>query len=236
MLGFVLAVVATPREQVWAFAVHAAVLVAVVATARLPAGLVAKRMVVEVPFVVFALLLPFVAQGERVSVPLGTWQLSLSEPGLWGAWNVLAKGSLGVVAAIVLAATTRPRDLVTGLQRLRVPALFVTILHFMIRYLDIVIDDMARMRIARESRGFRPRHAGQIPVVARSAGALFVRAYERGERVHRAMLSRGYSGVMPASDASPTTTYDRLAAVSLPLTAAAVAAAAALVAAGVLAP
>lgn len=71
LLGFVLGVVATPREQVWAFGLHAVVLVAVVAVARLRPGLVARRMVVEIPFVVFALALPFVAQGERIAVPIG---------------------------------------------------------------------------------------------------------------------------------------------------------------------
>ena len=53
------------------------------------------------------------------------------------------------------------------------------------------------MRIARESRGFDARDVRHWPVLARSAGALFIRSYERGERVHLAMLSRGYTGTMP---------------------------------------
>ncbi len=203
LLMFVLAVVATPRDQVWAFGLHAVALTAVVAVARLRPGLVLRRMVVEVPFVVFALALPFVALGERVEVVLAPgWSVEVSADGLLGAVNILAKATLGVVAAIVLAATTRPAELIAGLRRLRVPALFVTIVHFMIVYLDIVVDDMRRMRIAREARGFRARHLGHVPVLARAAGALFVRAYERGERVHRAMVARGYTGVMPLLDAA----------------------------------
>jgi cobalt/nickel transport system permease protein len=141
-------------------------------------------------------LMPFVATGEQVHV-LG---LSLSVGGLWGAWNVLAKGTLGVAASVLLAATTDLRALLLGLQRLKLPPLLVQIASFMIRYGDVITDEMRRMRIARESRGFEakgPRHWG---VLAKSAGALFIRSYERGERVHLAMVSRGYTGTMPVID------------------------------------
>ena len=154
-------------------------------------------MVVEVPFVVFALLMPFIATGPAHR---GARRLSVSEPGLLSAWALLAKGTLGVLASLTLAATTEPRHLLAGLERLRVPALLVQIMGFMVRYLDVVTDEMRRMRIARESRGFDARNVRHWPVLARSAGALFIRSYERGERVHLAMLSRGYTGTMPRTD------------------------------------
>ena len=193
LVAFVVTVVATPREQAWAFGVYALLLVGLLLLTRVPARTVLRRMVIEVPFLVFAVLLPFVALGDRVQV-LG---LSLSADGLLGGFNILAKGTLGVVAAILLSATTRPRDLIVGMQRLRVPGLFVTILSFMVRYLDVVVDDMRRMALARAARGFEARHLGHVPVVARAAGALFIRSYERGERVHLAMVSRGFTGTMP---------------------------------------
>jgi cobalt/nickel transport system permease protein len=73
----------------------------------------------------------------------------------------------------------------------------VQIMTFMFRYADVIGGEMHRMRIARESRGFQARDVRQLRVVAQSAGALFIRSYERGERVHLAMLSRGYAGSMP---------------------------------------
>ncbi len=194
VLAFVLIVVSTPRTQFWAFGVYAALLVAVAILARVPLGLVARRMVVEVPFVAFAVLLPFISRGDRVEV-LG---VALSESGLLGAWNILAKASLGVIASILLAATTEPRSLLLGLERLHMPQLMVQIMQFMFRYVDVIGSEMHRMRIARESRAFEARNLRQIKVVAQSAGALFIRSYERGERVHLAMLSRGYAGTMPA--------------------------------------
>jgi cobalt/nickel transport system permease protein len=196
LLAFVLVVVATPARQYWAFAAYAALLATVAAAAAIPAGFVLRRMVVEIPFLVFALLMPIVSTGERIDV-LG---LSLSEAGLHSAWNLLAKGTLGVVASILLAATTDARDLLGGLQRLRLPARLIEIAAFMVRYLDVVAGEMHRMRIARESRAFEARHLGHLRVVAQGAGALFVRTYERGERVHLAMLSRGYTGSLPFAD------------------------------------
>nr|WP_202420759.1 cobalt ECF transporter T component CbiQ [Actinomadura rayongensis] len=226
VLAFVLAVVATPRERVWAFAAYAVLLGAVAVVARVPVRLVLRRVVIEAPFVAFAFLLPFVADGPRVAV-LG---LHLSENGLWGAWNILAKGTLGVVASLLLAATTEPRVLLLGVERLRMPRLITQIAAFMLRYVDVVTAELQRMRVARAARGFRARDARATRVLARSLGALFLRSYERGERVHLAMLSRGYSGQMPVLADVGATRAQWTAAAALPLAAALVAAAAWIVA------
>jgi cobalt/nickel transport system permease protein len=216
VLAFVLLVVATPRERIWAFGVYALLLAAVTAAARIPFGTVARRIVIEVPFVAFAFLMPFVANGEKVAV-LG---LRLSESGLWGAWNILAKGTLGVVASILLAATTEPRLLLLGIERLRMPQLITQIATFMLRYGDVVAAELGRMRVARASRGFEARDIRATGVLAKSVGALFLRSYERGERVHLAMVSRGYDGRMPVIDDVGATAAQWTAAAALPLAAA----------------
>jgi cobalt/nickel transport system permease protein len=189
LLAFVLVVVATPGDRYPLFAGYAVLLGGLVAWSTVPPTYLLKRMVVEVPFLVFALLVPFVSHGPTVEV-LG---ISMSEPGLVAAVALVVKGTLGVLASLLLAATTEPHDVVRGLERLRMPALMVQILAFMVRYLDVVGDEMHRMRIALASRGFTARDPRHWPVIARSAGALFIRSYERGERVHLAMLSRGHA-------------------------------------------
>ncbi|MFJ4842420.1 cobalt ECF transporter T component CbiQ [Streptomyces sp. NPDC088746] len=196
VLCFVVVVVSTPREAVWAFGLYAVLLAAVAAVARIPAGFLLKRLVIEVPFVAFALLMPFVVPGEQTEL-LG---VSVSVPGLWGAWNVLAKGTLGVAASVILASTTELRSLLLGLQRLRLPPMLVQIASFMIRYGDVITDELRRMSIARRSRGFEASGVRHWSVLAKTAGALFIRSYERGERVHLAMVSRGYTGTMPVID------------------------------------
>lgn len=193
LVSFVLLVVATPREWYAAYAVYLAVVVGVIVTARVPVLYVVRRMVVEVPFLLFAALMPFVATGERTEV-LG---LSLSEPGLLAAWGLAAKGTIGVMSSLTLAATTEPSDVLLGLRRLRMPELIVQIMGFMVRYLDVVTADLGRMIVAMRSRGVEPRSPRHWPALARTLGALFIRSYERGERVHLAMLSRGYDGSRP---------------------------------------
>jgi cobalt/nickel transport system permease protein len=193
LVTFMLAVVATPNDQYAAFAGWAVLLLAVVAASRVPPGYLARRMVVETPFVVFAILLPFVATGPSTEL-LG---LTVSATGLVAAAGLLMKGTLGVLAALTLAATTEPDDVLRGLQRLRMPDPLVQIMGFMIRYLEVVTGEMKRMLTAMRSRGCDPRSPRHWPVLARSMGALFIRSYERGEQVHLAMLSRGYTGTLP---------------------------------------
>ena len=189
LLVFVLVVVATPGDGYPFFAGYLGVLAAVVAWSGVPPTYLLKRTVVEAPFLVFALLMPFVATGPERQL----WGVTVSEPGLVAGGALVMKGTLGVLASLLLAATTEPYDVVRGLERLRMPAPLVQILSFMVRYLDVVGEEMQRMRIALASRGFTARNPRHWPVVARSAGALFIRSYERGERVHLAMLSRGHA-------------------------------------------
>lgn len=206
----VFAVVATPREQFWAYGLHAAVLAGLITGARLPLPLVARRMTIELPFVAFALLLPLVAGGPRRDVG----PASLSVDGLWGSWNVLAKGTLGVGLALVLTMTTPVADVIRGLQRLRMPSALIAMLTFMVRYIDVVAGDLQRLRIARVSRGDDPRWPWQARAVAQTAGTLFVRSYERGERVFLAMQSRGFTGQMPSAGGAAASTRDWLTALA----------------------
>ena len=218
-LLFTIVVVLTPREEFRAFGGYALLLAAVAVLARVPVGWLAKRASIEIPFVVLAVALPFAGHGERVEW-LG---MSLSVDGLHGAWNIFAKGTLGVVASLLLAASTTMRDLILGLDRLRCPSVFTQIATFMLRYLDILAEDARRMRIARLSRGYDPRFLWQVKAFAVSVGALFLRAYERGERVYLAMVSRGYDGRLPRPETGSATAAQWAQSAALPVAAAGIA-------------
>jgi cobalt/nickel transport system permease protein len=151
--------------------------------------------------VVLAVLLPFAEGGERVEVA----GLSLSVTGLLAGWNIVVKGTLGVLTSLTLAGTTPARDLLLGLQRLRVPTTITTIATLMLRYVEVIIGEARRMHIARISRGHNPRLLWQVGATARGVGRLFLRSYERGERVHLAMLARGWTGALPMLGDAPST-------------------------------
>ncbi|MEV0297493.1 cobalt ECF transporter T component CbiQ [Nocardia sp. NPDC050710] len=197
----VFAVVATPREMFWPFAAYAAGLLALWRVAQIPLRWIAPRLLIELPFVVLAILLPFAA-GEPRTMLFG---LSMSTTGLYAAWGIIAKGTIGVGISLTLAATTSVRELPGGLSRLHVPGMVVTIVVLMLRYVDVIADEAARMRLARVSRGDDPRTIRQIGATARGVGSLFLRSYERGERVHLAMLSRGFTGTVTDFGTSPAT-------------------------------
>lgn len=225
MLAFTIVVVVTPREALWAFGGYAALIAGVAVLGRVPAAWLARRSMIELPFVVFAFALPFLGGGERV----GWLGLELSVDGLYGSWNILAKGTLGVLASLILAATTTTRDLIVGLDRLRCPQILTQIATFMLRYLEVLAGEARRMRIARISRGDDPRFLWQLRGFAAGIGALFLRAFERGERVYLAMVSRGYEGRMPAAWQAAGTASGRqwMAAATVPAAAATIAAVAA---------
>jgi cobalt/nickel transport system permease protein len=110
----------------------------------------------------------------------------------------------------MLAATTRFPDLLVALQQLKVPGLFVAIVGLMWRYLFVLGDEVSRMLRARASRSAsapESRAGGTLfwraRVTGGMAGSLFVRSVERADRVHAAMLSRGYSQELPASESAP---------------------------------
>jgi len=221
---FTIVVVVTPREEFAAFFGYALVLAVVAALARVRPGWLARRATIEIPFVVLAVALPFAGHGERV-----TWLgMSLSVDGLYGAWNIFVKGTLGVLASLLLAATTTMRDLILGLDRLKCPRVFTQIATFMLRYIDVLAGEARRMRIARVSRGYDPRFLWQAKAYAVGVGALFLRAFERGERVYLAMVSRGYTGRLPAPEGGGATAAQWAAAGWVPLVAAAIALAAVL--------
>lgn len=212
--------VATPREALWAYGVYGLLLLVVAGLAQISPVFVAKKLAIETPFVAFAVFLPLIGTGDHVPV-LG---ISLSVDGLWAAWNILVKATLGLSATVLLAATTPIAEILHGLEHLRMPRLITAITGFMVRYADLVTGEMTRMRIARESRGYDPRWLWQARAIATSAGTLFIRSYERGERVYLAMVSRGYSGSMPLGHDPVVPLKQWILALALPGVAAVVAA------------
>lgn len=215
-VGWAIVVVLVPREELWVFGSLSALLATVVITSQIPARTFLRRLAIELPFIGFALALPFVADGERVSI-LG---MSLAAEGLWAAWNIFIKASLCTGAAIVLAATTQTSEILKGLEQLKVPRVLVSIAGYMVRYIDVVLGEARRMLQARRARGDQGRWLWHVRAVASIAGSLFIRSFERGERVYVSMLSRGYTGSMPALGVAVISRRDWIVCAAVPILAA----------------
>ena len=111
-----------------------------------------------------------------------------------GFWNILVKAWLSILSLILLTSTTKLSNLLKGLEQLRLPRVMVMILSFMYRYLFVLVDEVMRMRQARDSRNFGGGRLWQIRTIGNMIGTLFIRSYERGERVYAAMVARGFDG------------------------------------------
>ncbi|MFA9447150.1 cobalt ECF transporter T component CbiQ [Egicoccus sp. AB-alg6-2] len=211
--GTVVTIAVTPAPAWPVFAVAAVVLGGVAVLARVPLRFVATRLLVVVPFLLVAVMVPFVASGSRVTV-LG---LEVSRAGIVAGFGIASRAVLGATASILLAATTEVPRLLRALERLRVPPVLTQIATFMVRYLEVVAGELGRMRTAMVARGHDPRWLWQARPVAAASGALFVRSYERGERVYAAMLARGYAGTMPdLHDEEPVAAVTWSVALALP--------------------
>ena len=192
--GITVVGVSTPLAAWPAYVACGLALTAIAALGRVGPGVIWSRLRVILPLVVFvAVFVPFVRGGPSVQVG----PFSLSEAGLATFALVTAKATIGALSAVLLGATTSFPDILHGLERLRVPRLLTVIAAFMYRYVFVIADEARRMRAALAARAYRPRHLGQIGALGRMVTALFLRSYERGERVYLAMLARGYAGAMP---------------------------------------
>lgn len=194
--AFILVVVLTPPLRWQAFVLYFALISGLILLSKVPPLYVLKRSLVIVPFVLMIVIFNlFLKPGEIVvSFNIWHWQLSITEEALVFSWNVLIKAWLSVLSLILLSSTTKFPDLLKGLERLGMPGLMVMILSFMYRYIFVLVDEVIRMKQARDSRNFGGKRMWQIKTIGNMVGTLFLRSYERGERVYVAMLARGFDG------------------------------------------
>ena len=129
------------------------------------------------------------------------WDFTITDAGLLRFVSILIRSWLSVQMAIMLVAVTRFPDLIHALEHLHVPAILTTIIAFLYRYLFVLVDEVYRLLRARESRSAAvsgQRSGGSVvwraKVAGNMAGQLFLRSYERSDRIYNAMLSRGYTG------------------------------------------
>ena len=221
-LALVLGVVTTAPLRPAELVLFCALLAAVATIARLPLRRVLRRSLAVLPIAAtIALLAPLQASG-------GSWNAAglaaaWSGGGWLIAWGIVSKAWLSAVCMLLLAATTRTAELLQGLRRLGVPGVFVMLLAFIARYVSVLGDQLRSLRIALVSRAPHLRGRRLLAALGSISGNLFVRSYERGERVYAAMLARGYTGTLPATTTTRIGAAELLLITTALLTAAALA-------------
>ena len=130
------------------------------------------------------LLWPFIALTAAGLLGQPDWALRVG--------NLVLKAVLSVWILTLLTQSTTVIELTSGLRRLHFPAIWVAVFAFLIRYAAVLSHEWKQMRLAREARTFRLGRSERFKLLAQSLGCLFIRAYERAERIHQAMLARGY--------------------------------------------
>lgn len=161
-----------------------------------------KRSFIALPFALAAITIIFTLPGQPIiAFSLGSWQITATDAGLIRFGSIVARSWLAVQMAILLVATTQFPDLMHALRHLRLPQVLVAVISFTYRYLFVLVDEAMRLMRAREARSARlakGKGGGSILWRARVAGnmvgQLFLRSYERSDRVYNAMLARGYRG------------------------------------------
>ena len=188
--------VSTPPRAYAAFTGYFLLLVAIYLLSRLPIRHVFTRSLVIVPFVLMvAIFIPFLKHdGVSGGYNLGIASLSVSRSGVLILWNVVVKSFIGILSLILLSSTTSFPDLLKGFESFRMPKVFTMLIAFMYRYTYVLVDEMHRVKTASDSRGGGGRWLWQAKGMGHIIASLFLRSYERGERVYGAMLSRGFDG------------------------------------------
>ena len=125
--------------------------------------------------------------------------------------SVSFKAVLCLLMLNILVMTTAIADLLDALTALKMPPLLVAILNSMYRYLGVLINEFETMRRAALSRNLLNNRRWQRLIIGNTMGSLFIRSYERGERIHQAMLARGYRGMAAIAKEQPLQRIDRIA-------------------------
>ncbi len=223
-VAFVLTAAVMPSGAWAAYLLLLGVILSVEVASLIGVGYVLKRAGLALPFVLAAFPLLFTIPGRPLFVlSLGGWSLTASAEGLERLVSVGFKSWLSIQAAVVLSATTPFPELLRAMRSVGLPRLIIAVFGLMWRYMFLLADEALRLMRARSARSAEAppaegrqgvRAGGTLAWRARvaggMAGSLFLRAFERSDRVYAAMLARGYDGEVRLLRVSPLSARDVL--------------------------
>lgn len=196
--ALVMVIVLTPPTEYIKFALYLTIIAIMVFISKVPWFFILKRSMVVVPFVLLvAVFAPFVPS-NTISGSVNLGRLMLNTQGLLIFWNVLIKSWLSVLTIILLSCSTKFHLILKGFTRLRVPSILIMLLSFLYRFAFVFGNELSRTLRGYQARSFGNKYS--LKVLGNALGSLFVRSYERGERIYNAMVSRGFEGEVKTID------------------------------------
>lgn len=177
---FILFIVSANPTAYLSFVLYGLILLILLAVSKIPFLFIFKKTLVVIPFVVLiAAFIPFMKGQDGIILFRG----------------IVLRSYLSILCMTLLISSTKFTRLLKGLEQLKIPKIFIMVMSFMYRYLFLLVDETQRMQRAKESRSFgKAGYFRIIRTLSNIIGVLFVRSYERAERVYLAMCSRGFNG------------------------------------------
>ncbi|HEY3375175.1 MAG TPA: cobalt ECF transporter T component CbiQ [Candidatus Aquicultor sp.] len=208
---FILAIVMTPMASTWRFGLFLTFIIVLYRLSRVPFikfGL--KRSLVVEPVVIIAtLFLAFMPNKPHpAAYDLGFTTLAISNGGFYIFVNAIIKSWLSVLVAILLYSTTPFPKFIKGLELMRMPQILTMLFSFLYRFMWVLTDEIKRMMRARDARAFGGGRLWHVHIIGQMVGSLFIRSYERAERIYAAMAARGYDGTIKSFDTPALTVRD----------------------------
>lgn len=192
----VISLVLTKPSDFLNFLVYFIIIAFITFLARIRIFYILKRASIVLPFVLLVtIFIPFMKHGNIIgSYNLRIFELNITQEGLFIIWNVAVKSYLSSMCLVLLSSTTPFSKLLKGFEKLGLPIIFVMLLSFMYRYIFVLVDETLKMNNAMHARNVRLDHVRRLRVLGNIVGSLFLRTYERAERIYMVMISRGFDG------------------------------------------
>lgn len=112
---------------------------------------------------------------------------------------ILSKAFFSAFIVSIIVNSTDITHLIAGLKALKMPTIFITLFTFLYRFNFLFRAQLTDMQRALRSRAPHLRGVKLLLTYGRLGGNTFVRAFERGEEVYNAMISRGYDGTLAST-------------------------------------
>ncbi len=193
LLSYIFMVVSLPFDSGYRLFLFGSVPLALALLSRVSLPHYASKLLKIYPMIFFiTFLLPFLPVSGEQAVTLGP--LKIYPTGLNKFLVINTKSVFSIWISIIMTTTTEFNQFLKGMETLRFPTLVILILSFMYRFIFLLIDEAERMLMAFQSRYVHLSVLTRLKYLAQEIGVLFIRTFERSERVYQAMEARGFQG------------------------------------------